>query len=299
MLVTLKEILEPAKENKYAVGAFNTPNLETLQGVLQAAEESQSPVIIAHAESHESLISLDVIGPVMIDLAKKATVPVCVHLDHGATFDMCVKAMKLGFTSVMFDGSAKSFEENVNETKEIVKVAHALGVSVEAELGHIFTSEIGGGEGKGPRGAEDFDSLEDVYTNPESAREFVEKTGIDALAIAFGTTHGLYLKEPELDLERITEIKQEVDLPFVMHGASGLSTDEYLGAINNGITKINYFTYMSIAGGEAAAKYVREASKNQSKIFFHELSLEAAEGIKKEVLKAMNIFSNRTAASKN
>lgn len=292
MLVTLKELVEDAKEKKYAVGSFNTPNLETLRAVIKAAEEVNSPVIVAHAEVHEDLIPLDVMGPIMIQEAKKAKVPVCVHLDHGSSFEQCVKAMKLGFTSVMYDASEKSFEDNVTETKEIVKIAHSLGISVEAELGHIFTSAVGGGEGRGPLGAEDFNSLDDAYTNPDSAKEFVERTNVDALAIAFGTTHGVYLTKPELDLNRITEIKNKIDIPFVMHGASGLSDEEYRTAINNGITKINYFTYMSMAGGTAISNFVKKMDEKNEAIFFHELALIAEEGIKQNVKEVLNTFLN-------
>ena len=151
MLVTLKEILADAKERKYCVGAFNVPNLESVQAVIAAAEDLKVPVILQHAEVHENLITLDEIGPIMLDYAKKASVPVCVHLDHGASFDLCVKAIRMGFTSIMYDASAKSYEENFEETKEMVKIAHAAGVSVEAELGHMFTSAVGGGEGRGLR----------------------------------------------------------------------------------------------------------------------------------------------------
>ena len=199
MLVTMKEILEDAKEKKYAVGAFNVPNLESIQAVISAAEELNVPVIIQHAEVHENLITMQEIGPIMLDYARRASVPVCVHLDHGASFDLCVQAIRLGFTS-----------------------AHAVGAGVEAELGHIFTSAVGGGEGRGAVGAEDFASLEDCYTDPDTAKAFVEGTGVDALAISFGTTHGVYLTEPKLDLNRITEIKNKIDIPFVMHGGSGV-----------------------------------------------------------------------------
>lgn len=291
MLVTLKSLLMDAKEKGYAVGSFNCPNLETVRAVIGAAEELNVPVIIAHAEVHEDLIPLDVIGPIMVKLAEEASVPVCVHLDHGDSFEACVKAMKLGFTSVMYDASAKSFEDNVKETKEIVKIAHALGVSVEAELGHIFTSSVGGGEGRGPLGEEDFASLDDAYTNPDLAKEFVERTDVDALAIAFGTTHGVYLKEAKLDLNRITEIKNKIDIPFVMHGGSGLSDAEYKEAIENGITKINYFTYMSMAGGKAVTDFVKETEAKDETIFFHDIALVAEAGIKQNVIKAMKTFT--------
>lgn len=290
MLVTMKEILKDAKEKKYAVGAFNAPNLESIQAVISAAEELQVPVILQHAEVHENLISLQEIGPIMLNYAKHASVPVCVHLDHGASFDMCIQAIRLGFTSIMYDASAKSYEENFEETKEIVKIAHAAGVSVEAELGHIFTSAVGGGEGRGAVGAEDFESLNDCYTDPITAKNFVEGTGVDALAISFGTTHGVYLTEPKLDLNRITEIKNQIDIPFVMHGGSGVSEEDFKTAIRNGITKINYYTYGAMAGGNKIQEILND-NKNE-KVFFHDLIAAGKEAIKEDVKAAMKVFAD-------
>lgn len=290
MLVTMKEILKNAKEKKYAVGAFNVPNLESIQAVISAAEELQVPVILQHAEVHENLISLQEIGPIMLDYAKRASVPVCVHLDHGASFDMCIQAIRLGFTSIMYDASAKSYEENFEETKEIVKIAHAVDVSVEAELGHIFTSAVGGGEGRGAVGAEDFESLNDCYTDPITAKNFVEGTGVDALAISFGTTHGVYLTEPKLDLNRITEIKEQIDIPFVMHGGSGVSEEDFKTAIRNGITKINYYTYGAMAGGNKIQEILND-NKNE-KVFFHDLIAAGKEAIKEDVKSAMKVFAD-------
>lgn len=290
MLVTMKEILEDAKNRKYAVGAFNVPNLESVQAVIAAAEELKVPVILQHAEVHENLISMQEIGPIMLDYARRASVPVCVHLDHGASFDLCIQAIRLGFTSIMYDASAKSYEENLEETKEIVKIAHAAGVSVEAELGHIFTSSVGGGEGRGAVGAEDFDSLDDCYTDPATAKNFVEETHVDALAISFGTTHGVYLTEPKLDLNRITEIKRQIDIPFVMHGGSGVSDEDFKTAIKNGITKINYYTYGAMAGGNKIREYVKSAGEGE--IFLHDIIAAGKEGLKEDVRAAMTVFAD-------
>ena len=288
MLVTLSELLKDAKEGQYAVGAFNVPNLEAIRGVIQAAEELNSPVILQHAEVHENLIGLEEIGPIMLQYARAAKVPVAVHLDHGATFEMCVKAIRMGFTSVMYDASSKEYEVNLAESKEIVKIAHAAGVSVEAELGHIFTSAVGGGEGRGSDSSEDYEDLEDVYTDPDLAKAFVEETGVDCLAIGFGTVHGIYLKEPKLDLNRISQIKEKIDVPFVMHGGSGVSEENYRIAIKNGICKINYYTYMNKAAGKA----VQEDMKNTSgdTVFFDELSLSATAAMKDNAKAAMKIF---------
>lgn len=293
MLVTMNELLQDARKNAYAVGAFNVPNLESIRAVVDAAEEEKLPVILQHAEVHENLVSLEIIGPIMLDFARKASVPISVHLDHGASFGQCVKAMRIGFTSVMYDASEKSFGQNVRETSEIVKIARALGVSVEAELGQVFTSAIGGGEGRGATGAEDFASLDDCYTNPEDAREFVDATGVDALAICFGTVHGVYLSKPELNLDRIAEIKNSVDIPLVMHGGSGISKEDFKAAIKNGITKINYYTYMSMAGGEAVAKELSGRSDGE-RVFFHDMIQTARAAMKENAREAMGIFSMRS-----
>ncbi|MBO0451979.1 class II fructose-bisphosphate aldolase [Candidatus Enterococcus murrayae] len=290
MLVTLSELLKDAKEKKYAVGAFNVPNLEAIRAVIQAAEELDSPVILQHAEVHENLIPLEEIGPIMLQYAKAAKVPVAVHLDHGASFDMCVKAIRLGFTSVMYDASSKEYEVNLAESKEIVKIAHAAGVSVEAELGHIFTSAVGGGEGRGSDSSEDYEDLDDVYTDPDLAKSFVEETGVDCLAIGFGTVHGVYLKEPKLDLNRILQIKEKIDVPFVMHGGSGVSEENYRTAIKNGICKINYYTYMNKAAGKAMQEELENFSEGS--VFFDELSLKATAAMKSNVKAAMEIFKN-------
>lgn len=289
MLVSLSHVLNDAKKNGYAVGAFNCPNLESIRAVISAAEELNVPVILSHAEVHNNMIALLEIGPIMLDYARKSKTSICIHFDHGASFDMCMKAMQLGFTSIMYDASAKSFEENKKETKEIVKIAHAMGVSVEAELGHIFTSSIGGGEGRGEVSASDYDSLDDCYTNPATAKEFVLDTGVDALAIAFGTTHGVYLNKPILDLNRIIEVKNQIDIPLVMHGGSGISDEDFQTAIKNGITKINYFTYMSLAGGIAVTDYIEQLKGKD--VFFHDISLIATDAMKENAKKTIRVFS--------
>ena len=258
MLVSLKELMEDAEKGGYAVGAFNVSNLESLMAIMQAAEETGRGVILNYAEVHAPFLSMEQAALIMLDAAKKAKVPVCVHLDHGSSMESCIQAIRLGFTSVMLDASAEDYETNVRETKEIVRLAHSVGVTVEAELGHIFSSDMGLAESpKEAETLESFDSAEDVYTDPATAKDFVERTGVDVLAIAFGTTHGIYTKKPKLDLERITKIKEAIDIPFVMHGGSGLSKEEFQTAIRNGIRKINYYTYMTLAGGRASRNILR------------------------------------------
>ena len=237
MLVGLKEVIEEGKACGIAVGNFNTPNLECLIAVLDAAEELDVPVIIAHAQCHESIAPLDKIGPVMVELAKRSRVKVCVHLDHGEDFDYCKRAIALGFTSVMIDYSTLSYEENVKGTREVVDYAHAHGVDVEAELGALPQRE-GGGEAAAVDPA-------DLYTKPELVPDFLAKTNIDALAIAFGTAHGIYKTKPVLNMDIITKVREHTDLPLVMHGGSGISHEEYREVIRRGVGKINYYSFIA------------------------------------------------------
>lgn len=290
MLVSLKELMRDANEKGYAVGAFNAVNLESLTAIIRAAEETGKGVILNHAEVHSSLITIDEIGPFMIKYAKEASVPVCVHLDHGTSLESCMKAIRMGFTSVMLDASSADYETNVRDTALICRLAHSVGVTVEAELGHIFSSDIGVGESSVQETLDSFESAEDVYTDPNMAKDFVERTGVDALAIAFGTAHGVYQKKPKLDLERIKLIKEKIDVPFVMHGGSGLTKEEFQTAIKNGIRKINYYTYMSLAGGKAVKEALDKLSVDDH-IFFHDIPLIGIEAMKEDVKKAIRIFS--------
>jgi len=291
MLVSLTEVMKDAIKESYAVGAFNVCNLESAMAIIGAAEETGKGVILNYAEVHSPLISMELIAPIMLDFAKKATVPVCVHLDHGQSIESCIKAVQLGFTSVMIDASGDDYDANVRETAEVVRLAHSIGVTVEAELGHIFVSDNGVGEApKEIETADSFNNIEDVYTDPDMAKEFVEKTGVDALAIAFGTSHGIYTKKPVLDLNRITEIKKKIDIPFVMHGGSGLSKEEFQTAIKNGVRKINYYTYMTLAGGQAV-KAAMDKLNPDDNIFFHDIPLIGIKAMKEDVKKAIEIFS--------
>ena len=290
MLVSLKELMKDAEKGGYAVGAFNVSNLESLMAIMQAAEETGRGVILNYAEVHAPFLSMEQAALIMLDAAKKAKVPVCVHLDHGSSMESCIQAIRLGFTSVMLDASAEDYETNVRETKEIVRLAHSVGVTVEAELGHIFSSDMGLSESpKEAETLESFDSAEDVYTDPATAKDFVERTGVDVLAIAFGTTHGIYTKKPKLDLERITKIKEAIDIPFVMHGGSGLSKEEFQTAIRNGIRKINYYTYMTLAGGRAVKEALDQKVPDEN-VFFHDIPMIAVEAMKENVKEAIQVF---------
>lgn len=291
MLVSLKELMKAASEGGYAVGAFNVSNLESLMAIMEAAEETGHGVILNYAEVHAPFLSMEQAAVIMLDAARNASVPVCVHLDHGSSMEACIRAIRLGFTSVMLDASAEDYETNVRATDQIVRLAHSVGVTVEAELGHIFSSNMGLAES--PEEAETLDSYEsadDVYTDAATAKDFVERTEVDVLAIAFGTTHGIYTKKPVLDLDRITKIRQAIDIPFVMHGGSGLSKEEFQTAIQNGIRKINYYTYMTLAGGKAVKEAMDQKGADEN-VFFHDIPMIAVRAMKENVKQAIRVFS--------
>ncbi len=291
MLVNLNEIIQEANQKGYAAGAFNVANLESAMAIIQAAEETKKGVILNYAEVHSPFLAMEIAAPIMLDFAKRASVPVCVHLDHGSSVESCMKAMRLGFTSVMIDASGSDYQENIRQTAETVRLAHSIGVTVEAELGHILSSETGNRGAEGTKSlAENFQGTDDIYTDPDMARDFVKQTGVDVLAIAFGTAHGVYVQKPVLDLDRISRIREKIDVPFVMHGGSGLSKDEFQTAIRNGIRKINYYTYMTLAGGEAV-KEAMDRCGNGDNIFFHDIPLIAVEAMRENVKEAIQIFS--------
>ena len=284
MLVNMKEILETAEKNQYAIGCINTPNVETIRAVIGAAEELNTPVIIDHAQVHDSLIPIERTGPEMIAYAKKAKVPVCVHLDHGSDYNFVMRAIRVGFPSIMYDCSELPYEENLKNVKEFTKIAHNLGITVEAELGIMASSEEDSHGGKALTNEE----IRKYFTDPKQAAEFAEKTGCDALAVCFGTMHGIYAEPPKLDITRVTEIRAALpkSCRVVMHGASGVEFSEVQNAINAGCSKINYYSYMA----KATTKFVMEkTAETNGKIPYHELqeaTFEFMEDYAKNVIKA-------------
>ena len=284
MLVTLKEILAIAEERNIAIGAFNASGLEAIEAEIAAAEQLDLPVIIQFAQCHETLVPLSTIGPIMVDMAKKASVPVCVHLDHGETLEYLEEAMKIGFTGIMYDGSVLPYEENVANSKKAVKMAKKYGASVEAELGSMGKRESGTGDG-----SEQDDTK--IYTDPDLAAKFVEETGIDALACSFGTTHGIYLTKPKLGFDIVKMVREKTgNIPVVMHGGSGVSKEDYCKAVEAGVRKINYFTYMDKAGGNAVVKYLNELEEG-APAFFSSIFTAAREAMKEDVKAAMKVFA--------
>ena len=272
MLVNLDYVLKKAQKEHYAVGLFNTTDTDMLEAAISAAEELNSPIIIGTAEVLLPFGELTRIAPSIIAAAKRATVPVVVQYDHGLTFDRCMEALKLGFSSIMFDGSAGDRTENIVITKQIIKIAHSFGATVEGEIGHVGDASVGD------------NVLTDSYTTVKEAEDFIAATEVDALAIAIGTAHGAYKQKPCLDLNRLKEIRSNVDTPLVLHGGSGLSSDDFRQSIQNGISKINIFTDLLLAGNAAMDKglkdgfdylgirqlkveYIKEAVKNKIRLF--------------------------------
>ena len=239
MLVNLNDVLKKAQAEHYGVGLFNTTDTDMLEAAISAAEELNSPIIIGTAEVLLPNGELKLIAPSVIAAAKRAKVPVVVHYDHGLTFDRCIEALKLGFSSIMFDGSAGDAEQNIADTKEIVKIAHSFGATVEGEIGHVGQADTCD------------NAVTDSYTTPEEAADFIAKTGVDALAVAIGTAHGAYKEKPCLDIERLKQIRAKVDTPLVLHGGSGLSDDDFRNTVREGIAKVNIFTDLCIAGNKA------------------------------------------------
>lgn len=280
MIVSLNEIMHIAESKHIAVGMFDVPGIECIQAVIGAAEELHQPVILAHAEVHDSLVGIDLIGPAMIAAAHNACVPVCVHLDHGESLPLIEKAIDLGFTSVMIDASTHPYDENVAITKNVVEKCHRLGIDVEAELGRLPSREDGSPtENASPK---------DFYTDALEARHFVEATQVDALAIAFGTSHGFYKEKPVLDFNVIRACREQTGKPLVMHGGSGVPPHDYSMAIQAGIRKINYYSYMSRAGYDAA----KELMEKNKTLFFHDVVHAAMLAMEEDAKKAIKIFSS-------
>ena len=245
-LVTTKELLLDAQKNGYAVGAFNVENMEMVQAVIAAAEELRSPVIMQTTPSTLKYADPELFYANVAAVAKKATVPVVMHLDHGSSFELALRAFRAGYTSIMIDGSHSVLEENIAITKAVVDACHAGNVPVEAELG-----KVGGKE-------DDLDGGAGGFTDPEEAVRFVEETGVDSLAVAIGTAHGVYKGIPKLDVERLSQIREVVSIPLVLHGTSGIPDEDVKECIRRGICKVNYATDLRIAFTEGV-KEVLEA----------------------------------------
>ncbi len=248
MLIPFREITRDALRRRYAVGAFNCLSVENVMGAVAAAEELHSPIILQLAEVQFPEAPMELMAPVFLRAARDAKVPVAVHLDHGRSIETCIRAVREGFTSVMFDGAELLFEENAEQTRLVVRLAHAAGVDVEAELGRVGDTGFGG-EGTAAAAA-------DVFTDVEESARFIARTETDALAIAIGNLHGRYTATPRLNIARLREIHARNAVPLVLHGGSGTSEEDFKACIRNGICKINVATAIQIAAAEAVAEYL-------------------------------------------
>lgn len=277
MLITLKNILKMAESKDMAIAAFNVTSLEGVLAVVEAAEDEDTPVILQFANAaHSKYISLEDIGRVMVAFADKSKVPVCVHLDHGNNFDEIKRALDLGFTSIMYDGSELSLKQNIANTKYAKILADEYGASIEAELGSMGTE----GENENILGA---------YTDPEVARVFVNETGIDALAASFGTVHGIYKSRPNLDFDIISGIRKLSGIPVVMHGGSGISDSDFKKCIDCGVRKINYYTYAAKYAGDAIRDMVKDKTGN---IYSHDILVEIRKNMVKTYKETIRVFKN-------
>ena len=277
MLVNMNDLLLPAKETGYGVGFFNAVNMEMARAVIETAEELHSPVMVGTAEILLPAMELEHVAEYLIPMAEKSSVPVCVHYDHGLTFERCMEALRLGFTSIMYDCSTADYPENVAKVAEMVKVCHAMGVTVEGELGHVGDND---GEGKLANPC-------DYYTDPDLAADYVKRTGIDSLAVAVGNAHGDYKFTPKLDFERIRIIADKTSLPLVLHGGSGLSDDDFRIAIQNGIHKVNIFTDIDKAGKRGIEKGIAAGAGTMMELMPYEL-----QAMKEVVAKKLRLFGS-------
>lgn len=275
MLISFKEILEDAYQNRYGVGAFNCLSLENAIGAIQAAEELRSPIILQLAEVQFPYSPIELMAPIFLELAENASVPVCVHLDHGQSLETCAKAISLGFNSVMIDSSSLPLEENIALTKRVVEMAKAFGVDVEAELGMVGTIGV------------DATYTDDVYTKVEESARFIDETGVDALAIAIGNMHGKYVATPRLNIDRLKEIRQRNQLPLVLHGGSGTSVEDFKSCIHNGICKINVATAIQLGVTEKIRQYVSSPAAN-----YIDMKYKIVEASKEVVGNHINLFES-------
>ncbi len=285
-LVTSEQMLLSAQKGGYAVGAFNVENMEMVKAVIGAAEELRAPVMLQTTPSTVRYGALSTYQAMAAAEAEKATVPICIHLDHGSSFELAAQAIHAGYTSVMIDGSHETFEDNIALTRRVVDFAKACEIPVEAELG-----KVGGKE-------DDLESDGDTNTDPSEAEEFVSRTGVSSLAIAIGTAHGFYEKEPVLDKERVSEIRKKVSIPLVLHGASGLSDDDVKECIARGIAKVNFATELRVAYTEAGKKIIAE---NPSIVDPKKMGEAGMEAVKQLVINRMKVCGceNKAKDSQN
>ncbi len=272
-LVTSEKMLKDAQKGGYAVGAFNVENMEMVKAVIAAAEELNAPVMLQTTPSTIKYGSLETYAAIVAAEAKKASVPVCLHLDHGSSFELAMQAIRAGYTSVMIDGSHEEFEGNIAISRRVADVGRAVSIPVEAELG-----KVGGKE-------DDLEADADTNTDPLEAKEFVERTGVTSLAVAIGTAHGFYVGTPVLDKERVSRIREVVEIPLVLHGASGLSDEDVKECVRRGICKVNFATELRAAYTDAGKKLLQEKPETFDPKKLGIAGMEAVKNLVKERMK--------------
>ena len=282
-LVNMKDMLHHAHQNGYAVGAFDLVNLSFLEGILQAAEQTRAPVILSLAESHFEYFDFELVMAATTRAASRATVPVAIHLDHGASLASAIMAINQGCNGVMVDASHHDLEENIRITSEVVQMAQGCGVPVEGELGYVPGVEGEDAE-KHPGKVE--------YTTVEQAKTFAQRTGVDFLAVSIGTVHGRMKGEPELDFDRLAEINRALGIPLVIHGGTGLRADQYEQLIENGVAKINYYTALSDRAGQVIASHAARLEKPG----FAQLTRGTAEAIAEECVRMIRLWKSEDRA---
>lgn len=287
MIVSLQEMLQEAKNQKFAIASINTPNQISLRAVIAAAEDTGMPVTLNHAQTEQDVVPMEIAIPLMLDYAKKSKAAIAVHVDHGYTLEHCMKAVRLGCTSIMYDCSRFPLEKNIQEVRKFVDLVKPLGIGVEAELGAMpnnMPSETHGQE------TSDLSNLEIYYTKPDEAEEFCKRAGCDVLTISFGTVHGMYAAEPNLNLDLVrTVYKNAGDVALGMHGASGTPFDQIHGAIDAGIRKINYFTAIDTAPAPIIKKMLDEAT---GPVNWYNIANKAMEVIYERTVEVLNVFKN-------
>ena len=287
MLVTMKEMLQDAKKNKYAIPAFDVSNYEMMKAVLEACEEEKSPALLMGLEVDLAGRNMNLIAEMVKSAAALFKIPVCFHLDHAASFDLIKAGIDAGFSSVMYDGSVLPFEENAENTREIVRYAHEKGVTVEAELGHVGNAMVGNEADKVSN-----ENPEDTLTVADEAKQFIEITDADALAVAIGTAHGVYKKTPVLHIERLDEITSVCNVPLVLHGGSGTPDDQMKEAIRHGITKINI--YSDVVGAMNSGLKNKLCSMENPSTWPVYVFEEARNNMKKVVKNKIRIFGSNS-----
>ena len=287
MIGNAKELIKDARMNHYALAGINATTYEGIQAVLRAAEKIGMPVMLSFAQVHEPFAPIETFGKLMYEMAEKAKVPVILHLDHGVDYSYLIKAVRVGFNSIMYDCSRFPYEENVSKVKNFTQLAHKLGIIVESEVG-VMPGNIKGQTGYGEASSDDFD-ISQYFTKPDMAKRFVEETGTDLLTVSFGTVHGFFVKKPVLSISLVNEIKKIVDCGLVMHGTTGVDEQQIIAAKDAGICKFNYFTGVGTAASNDMVNYIKQSD---SPVYYHEVAQLATEIMQKKAEHMIELLGN-------